>query len=96
MAFHPNNFKRILILIALSYVVLMLGNGILSLTNPDEVFYAQTAKEMIQHKTWATPYLFDQPQFEKPIFLYWCLRASFIIFGVTSFAARFASGSSGS
>jgi len=31
---------------------------------------------MIQHNTWMTPYLFGQPQFEKPIFLYWMLRAS--------------------
>jgi hypothetical protein len=67
----------------------MAGNGILSLTNPDEVFYAQTAKEMMQHHTWMTPYLFGAPQFEKPILTYWLLRLAFIFLGVTSFAARF-------
>lgn len=81
---------NILILTGLAYLYLMFGNGLLALTNPDEVFYAQTAKEMIQHKTWMTPYLFGEPQFEKPIFLYWLMRASFGIFGITSFAARFA------
>jgi 4-amino-4-deoxy-L-arabinose transferase-like glycosyltransferase len=80
---------ELLILIALAYIFLMFGNGTLSLTNPDEVFYTQTTKEMIQHKTWITPYLFGQPQFEKPILLYWLLRVAIGIFGNTSFAARF-------
>jgi len=83
------HFKQILILIVLSYFFFMLGNGILSLTSPDEVFYAQTAKEMLQHNTWLTPYLFSQPNFEKPILTYWLLRIAFILFGISHFAARF-------
>jgi len=83
------NLKTIIILFILSYLFLVLGNGFLSLTNPDEVFYAQTAKEMIQHNSWLTPYLFGAPQFEKPIFLYWLLRIGFAIFGNNSFAVRF-------
>ncbi|MDD5518259.1 MAG: glycosyltransferase family 39 protein [Candidatus Omnitrophota bacterium] len=79
---------QILVLIGLAYVFLIMGNGVISLTNPDEVFYTQTTKEMIQQKTWMTPYLFGQPQFEKPIFLYWMLRASIEILGNTPFAAR--------
>ncbi len=66
----------------------MLGNGLVSLTNPDEVFYAQTAKEMREHHTWMTPYLFDNLQFEKPVFLYWLLRVGFAVLGVNSFSAR--------
>lgn len=81
--------KHILMLIALSYIFFMLGNSLLSLTNPDEVFYVQTAKEMAMHHSWLTPYLFDQPQFEKPIFTYWLLRLGFMVFGITSFGARF-------
>lgn len=81
--------KNILILVALSYFFFIFGNSFLSLTDPDEVFYTQTAKEMMQHKTWMTPILFDEPQFEKPIFTYWLLRLGFIFFGVTNFAARF-------
>ena len=84
-----NKFVQVLILAGLAYLFLMFGNGSLSLTNPDEVFYTQTAKEMINHKTWMTPYLFDAPQFEKPIFLYWLMRVSIGIFGLTPFAARF-------
>ncbi len=81
--------KNILILVVLSYFFFIFGNSFLSLTDPDEVFYTQTAKEMMQHKTWMTPILFDQPQFEKPIFTYWMLRLGFIFFGVTNFGARF-------
>lgn len=81
--------KHILILVFLSYLFFMLGNSLLSLTNPDEVFYAQTAKEMAMRHSWLTPYLFDTPQFEKPIFLYWLLRFGFILFGISSFGARF-------
>lgn len=81
--------KRIIILLILSYFLLMFGNGYMALTNPDEVFYTQTAREMVKQDTWMTPYLFGAPQFEKPILTYWLLRISFIIFGVGPFAARF-------
>ncbi|MCM8797084.1 MAG: glycosyltransferase family 39 protein [Candidatus Omnitrophica bacterium] len=83
------DLKYILALIVLSYFFLFYGNNLISLTNPDEVFYVQTAKEMVQCRSWMTPILFDQPQFEKPILLYWLLRISFLIFGVNNFSGRF-------
>lgn len=83
------NTKDILLLIGLSYFFFMLGNGLFSLTNPDEVFYAQTAREMASRHQWLTPVLFDKPQFEKPIALYWLLRAAFLVFGENSSGARF-------
>jgi 4-amino-4-deoxy-L-arabinose transferase-like glycosyltransferase len=89
MPFTNKNIAHIFILIALTYFFFMWGNGIISLTSPDEVFYTQTAKEMMQHHSWMTPYLFDAPQFEKPIFLYWLLRIAFAVYGVSSFGARF-------
>ena len=84
-----NHLKLVLILLVLGFFFLVLGNGILSLTNPDEVFYVQSAKEMAQQHTWMTPYLFGQPQFEKPILTYWVLRLSFLIFGISNFGVRF-------
>jgi len=83
------HFKNVAILLVLSYFVFMFGNGIISLSLPDEVFYAQTAKEMAQQNTWMTPMMFGQPQFEKPVLTYWLLRIGFMMFGLTSFAARF-------
>ncbi|MDD2689558.1 MAG: glycosyltransferase family 39 protein [Candidatus Omnitrophica bacterium] len=83
-----SNFKVILALVFLSSIFLMFGNGAINLTHPDEVFYAQTAKEMKQQETWLVPYLFGQPQFEKPIFTFWLLRIGFAWFGVSNFTAR--------
>lgn len=81
--------RAILFLIAASYFFFMFGNGILSLTEPDEVFYSQTAREMTRQHSLFTPYLFGQPQFEKPVLFYWLLQASYALLGETSFAARF-------
>lgn len=89
MEHKAKHLKSILILLILGYFFLVLGNGILSLTNPDEVFYVQTAKEMAQQHTWITPYLFGQPQFEKPVLTYWFLRLSFLILGISNFGVRF-------
>ncbi len=82
--------KLIGLVICLSFIFLMLGNGALSLTHPDEVFYIQSAKEMLQHNDWMTPYIFDAPQFEKPILSYWLFMISIKLFGLNSFAGRFA------
>ena len=67
----------------------MFGNSLVSLTIPDEVFYAQTAKEMLKNGSWMTPYIFGQPQFEKPVFIYWLLKSAFMVSGINSFSARF-------
>lgn len=60
----------------------------ISLTDPDEVFYSLTAKEMLESNSFMTPVIFGQPQFEKPPLYYWCLMASFKVFGIHPFSAR--------
>lgn len=79
----------ILILIGFGYLMLMFGNGIVSLTHPDEVFYVQSAKEMAAHYNWLTPVIFDAPHFEKPIFFFWLLAGWIKLFGMAPFVARF-------
>ncbi len=86
---NASHWKLIGFLLIISFFVLMFGNQMVSLTHPDEVFYAQTAKEMIHYHSWMTPYLFDAPQFEKPVLFFWLLIAAFKCFGVSDFAARF-------
>ncbi len=87
--FKTPHWKLISILLACGYFFLMFGNGIVSLTHPDEVFYTQTAKEMVAHKSWLTPLIFDAPQFEKPILFYWLLALAVKWFGASPFVARF-------
>jgi len=62
--------------------------GYLGLIDPDEPFYAQSTREMLRAQDWSTPRIFDHPQFEKPIFIYWLSMSSFRVFGENEFAAR--------
>ena len=70
-----------LALVALAGVVYFAGLNAFPLSDPDEVFYAQTAREMLERHSVLTPLMFGQPQFEKPPLTYWCLMASFKVFG---------------
>ncbi len=87
--FNQSHIKNLSLLLVFAYFVLMWGNGIVSLTHPDEVFYIQSAKEMLAHQSWLTPYIFDEPQFEKPILSYWLFALAIKYMGLNSFAARF-------
>jgi 4-amino-4-deoxy-L-arabinose transferase-like glycosyltransferase len=60
----------------------------LGLIDPDEPFYAQTAREMVSSNNWITPQIYGHPQFEKPILYYWMVAGSFKAFGETEFAGR--------
>ena len=77
------------ILVVLAYTLLMFGNSIVSLTHPDEVFYIQSAKEMLAHNSWLTPMIFDEVQFEKPFLSFALFMVAIKVFGLTAFAARF-------
>lgn len=78
----------VLALILLSALLLGLQLGEAGLIDPDEPFYSLTAKEMLQRRDPWTPWMFGAPQFEKPIFFYWVLYASFRLFGISEFSAR--------
>lgn len=62
--------------------------GASGLIEPNEPFYALTAKEMLQRGEWVVPTLFGQPQFEKPVLAYWVYLIFFSLFGVNEWAAR--------
>jgi hypothetical protein len=83
------------ILAGLCLYLFFFNLGGFALTDPDETFYAQTAKEMLQRGEWLTPYLYGKPQFEKPALIYWLIEASYKAFGVNEFAARLPSAALG-
>ena len=79
-----------IVLLALTFFVYFFGLTI-PLVGPDEPRYAQVAREMFERSDWITPTLGGYHWFEKPALLYWLQIASYHIFGVTEFAARFGS-----
>jgi len=83
-----SDFRNLVMLALFGAALYGIGLGASGLIDPDEPFYALTAKEMVVRHDWMTPYIFGQPQFEKPIFFYWVLCFFYKIFGVSSFSAR--------
>jgi 4-amino-4-deoxy-L-arabinose transferase-like glycosyltransferase len=71
------------------------GLGHLPLVGPDEPRYAEVAREMYLRGDMVTPTLGGHTWFEKPALLYWMMMASYRLFGVSEWAARFGPALSG-
>ena len=76
----------LLLLAALTFFA-GLGRG--AITDSDEAFYAESAREMVASGDWVTPYYNYEPRFQKPVLYYWLTAAAYTVFGATEFAARF-------
>lgn len=85
------DLRYLAVLLAVSAFLFLFGLGNMALTDPDETFYAQSAREMHESNEWVTPTIFGNPQFEKPVMYYWLIELSYEVFGVSEFAARFPS-----
>ena len=71
-------------------VLVYLGTtGFLPILGRDEPRYVQIGREMLDSGDWITPRLGGFTWFEKPSLLYWMVAASFGVFGVNEWAARF-------
>ena len=86
-----NNKHLIFILFLAIFCAVLYGYRMASigLSDPDETFYAETAREMLQFKSFMTPYIFDKPQFEKPPMFYWLIILASLSKGINEFAVRF-------
>lgn len=85
------HYAPILILVALCAIVLPLG--VRPMIAPDEVRYAEIAREMIDTGSWTdwiVPHLNGVRYFEKPVLGYWAFALSMKIFGENAFALRMA------
>jgi 4-amino-4-deoxy-L-arabinose transferase-like glycosyltransferase len=88
----PDKSRRFLLaLIALCAILYFFGIAVPSLTDPDDVFYAESAKEMANSGSILTPVIFEHPQFEKPPLYLWFLVVSFKLLGVSAVSARLVS-----
>src|SRR5688572_18566100 len=89
---HRLNDPLILVLLGVvCYVFFFHGIGSVGFLGPDEPRYAAVAREMYESGDYVTPRLHGANWFEKPVLLYWAAAASFSVFGVNEFAARFPS-----
>lgn len=69
----------------------LIGNQLIAVTDTAESNYALTAREMVLSGDWLSPRIYGRYWYDKPIFYYWELAASFAVFGFNEFAARFPS-----
>ena len=75
-----------LLLVAVLTFFAGLGRG--AITDSDEAFYAESAREMVASGDWLTPHYNYEPRFQKPVLYYWLTSATYLLFGPTEFAAR--------
>ncbi len=59
--------------------------------NPNEAFYAETPREMLQRHDLLTPYFNYAFRFEKPVLMYWLVLPFYALMGINETAVRMAS-----
>ncbi|MGB0909331.1 MAG: ArnT family glycosyltransferase [Nitrospirales bacterium] len=83
--------RDLILLLALSSLMLLVGLGDIGLTDRDEGSNAEAAREMLETGDWISPTLNYEPRFAKPAFVYWIISVSYAVLGVNEFSARFPS-----
>ena len=87
--------RPVLTLVLLSLLTFFFGLGRQAITDSDEGFYAEAAREMVESGDWLTPYFNYAQRWQKPVLYYWLTSATYVISGPTEWAARFWSALSG-
>jgi len=82
-----------LTLLALLTFTAGLGRG--AMTDADEAFYAEAAREMVASGDYVTPFFNYEHRFQKPILYYWVTAAIYQVTGATEAAARLGAALSG-
>jgi 4-amino-4-deoxy-L-arabinose transferase-like glycosyltransferase len=82
-------------LLVLCVVTLFLGLGRSAVTDSDEAFYAESARQMVESGDWLTPHYNAVVRFEKPVLMYWLIATAYAVGGVTEAAARLPSALAG-
>ena len=92
----PNlTWWRPITIVAAVCSLIFLGLGSAPLTDIDEGAFAEASREMLSRGDWVSPWLLDAPRYDKPALIHWLQMASFSIFGLNSWAARFPSALAG-
>jgi len=87
--------RPVLTLVLLSSLTFFLGLGRQAITDSDEAFYAESAREMVESGDWITPRFNYADRWQKPVLYYWLTAATYLATGPTEAAARWWSALSG-
>ncbi len=79
---------RVSLLVLLCVLTFFVGLGRPAITDSDEAFYAEAAREMVEGGDWITPTYNGQYRFEKPVLYYWLAALGYLVAGVSEGAAR--------
>ena len=82
-------------LLLLAGLTFFLGLGQQAITDSDEAFYAEAAREMVESGDWLTPHYNYEERWQKPILYYWITAGAFAASDTTEFMARFGAALSG-
>src|ERR1051325_6683555 len=91
----PHLRRAVLTLLLLSALTFLLGLGTQAITDSDEGFYAEAAREMVEGNDWLTPHFNYEERWQKPILYYWFTAAAFAATDSSEFMARFGSALAG-
>ncbi len=75
-------------LLLLAVVTFFAGLGRGAITDSDEAFYADAAREMVASGDWITPHYNYEPRFQKPVLYYWLTAAASLVLGENEMASR--------
>lgn len=84
-------YKLFLPTIILTIFISFFHLGSFTLFDTDEAVFSVATKEMIESGNWITPTYNGENRYDKPILFYWLMAASYKIFGINEFGARFPS-----
>jgi len=68
-------------LVLLASLTFLVGLGRGAITDADEAFYAEAAREMVQSGDFVTPFYNYEPRFQKPILYYWLTAGAYAVTG---------------
>ena len=89
--FLQNPIRLKLVLLYFGIVLLLPGLGDTPLVDWDENIYAEASRQMVERDNYLNIYINDYPFAEKPPFFFWEQAASYHLWGINEFAARFPS-----
>lgn len=87
--------RHVLTLAIIACFSFILGLGRPAITDSDEGFYAEAAREMVDSGDWLTPHFNYEDRWEKPVLYYWLTAATYVMASPSEAAARWWSALSG-